>query len=195
MTEQEIQAANLQLSFEGVDEAEGGSMTAPGTIGKFKINTIEFTTANNEKKTPGLKTEFVGEDDSSFTHTFWLSTKALGRVKHLAKHFAAKELTGPVTTAQLMEMLRGTSGFLKVTAQINEDKGRAYPDLPFAGFANTVEAELKFNNKEIETIERGKTLSEQTNIGNADQETDDLGGGIATDTQQSTLQTQASDDF
>ena len=89
MTPEEIQAANLQLDFTGVEEAEGSNMTQPGMITIFKIIEGEFL-SSKDKGTPGIKLTFVEKDGSSFTHNFWLTAKALGRSNTLSSMLLIK---------------------------------------------------------------------------------------------------------
>ena len=173
MTEQEIQAANLQLDFDGVEEAQGSNMTMPGTIGMFTISDCVYA-PSKDKGTPGLKFTFDSADGSSFTHTFWLTGKALSRLQHLAKHALNTSLSGKIQTSQLVVSFKGKKVALKVTAQINESNGRVYPDLPFGGFAADKVEDLKFNGRELEEIEKGKALAARTNNSQADAEDDGI---------------------
>jgi len=169
MTPEEIQASSVQLNFDSVEEAEGSNMTQPGTIEIFKITEGEFV-SSKEKGTPGIKLTFLEKAGSSFSHNFWLTAKALGRIKHLVKHAAQQELSGNVTPSQIIAMVKDKKLPLKVTAQINTQNGRVYPDLPFGGFsANKVE-ELSYTGKENEEIAKGKALASQNHVSNADSE-------------------------
>ena len=170
MTDQEIQASNLPLNFDGVEEAQGSNMTEPGIIGMFTITEGEFISSKS-KGTPGVKFTFEEEGGSSFNHTFWLKPKALNRIQHLAKHAAKTSLSGSLQPAQLIAMFKGKVIPMKITAQINVEKGRVYPDLPYGGFTAESIDELKFNPRELEEIEKGKNLTAVTNVNNAD---DDL---------------------
>lgn len=192
-TQEEIQAANLQLDFTEVEEAEGSNMTVPGTIAKFKITEGEFV-SSKEKGTPGLRFTFTEQEGSSFGHSFWLTAKALGRIKHLVKHAAKAELSGTLTPAQIIAMVKGKIVPLKVTAQINHEQGRVYPDLPFGGFAADTVEELSFTAKEKEVIENGKNVQAKTNISNADTDATGTEDDLVVGSAEGASQTEA-DDF
>jgi len=179
MTPEEIQAANLQLDFTGVEEAEGSNMTQPGMITIFKIIEGEFL-SSKEKGTPGIKLTFVEKDGSSFTHNFWLTAKALGRVKHLVKYAANQELSGNIMPSQIIAMVKDKKLPLKVTAQINTQNGRVYPDLPFGGFSAEKVEDLTFTVKENEEIAKGKALASENHVSNSDAETPTAGTPAAT---------------
>ena len=170
MTPEEIQASNLQLNFDGIDEAEGSNMTQPGMIAIFKVTEGEFI-SSKEKGTPGIKCTFLEKEGSSFTHNFWLTAKALGRIKHLVKHAAKQTLSGTVLPSQIIAMVKDKKLPLKVTAQINTQNGRIYPDLPFGGFSAETVEELVFTAKENDEIAKGKALASENNVSNADAET------------------------
>lgn len=170
MTEDQIRAANTKIDFTGVEEATGSNMTMPGTIATFKITDGEFV-SSKDKGTPGLKCAFEEEQGSSFSHTFWLTENAISRVQHLAKHATGEKWVGQLDVNQMIASLKGKFVHLKVGAQINEKNGRVYPDLAFGGFSADTLEELKFNARELETIEKGKALASQTNVNNADTET------------------------
>lgn len=132
------------FSFDGV-EAASGSMTMPGTVGVFTIQKVEFV-KSKEKQTTGMKhvyhcTKARGEDgklvpeDSNFNHTYWMSQGALPRVQYLAKVMFDKEFEGQIGETQLIAAFEGKEVAMKVIGQVNEEKGKGYPDLPFAGFA------------------------------------------------------------
>jgi len=179
MTPEEIQAANLQLNFDGVEEAEGSNMTEPGMITIFKIIEGEFI-SSKEKGTPGIKLTFVEKDGSSFTHNFWLTAKALGRIKHLAKYAANATLSGQILPSQIIAMVKDKKLPLKITAQINTQNGRVYPDLPFGGFSAEKVEDLTFTAKENEEIAKGKALASENHVSNSDTETPTAGAPAAT---------------
>ena len=191
MTEEQALAQNLPLNFEGVDEAVNTQFTQPGTIAMFTISDCEFITSK-EKSTPGLKVTFteISKDETVFSHNFWLTANSLTRIQTLAKYTLKEKLIGQINPAGLVARFKGKQLPLKVIAQINETKGRAYASLSYADFSAEKIEELKFNAKEIADIERGKTLVAQTNIQNADTDTT-----ASTSAGPTPGNTQAADDF
>lgn len=181
MTDQEVKAASLNLSFDNIDEAVGINVTQPGTIGIFKVKEAEYV-ESTDKKTPGLKCTFEeqGTNSSEFNHTFWLTGPALPRIQTLAKYAAGQKLTGSMSVANIIATVKGKNLPLKVTASINEKKGKVYPDLPFGGFSALTIGELAFNAKETADIERSKSVVEISNISNADAEQTTQGPGNQT---------------
>jgi hypothetical protein len=170
MNPNDLAAASINLNFDNVEEAAGSNITQPGTISVFTITGGEYL-QSKEKGTPGLKLTFEDTlDGSSFNHTFWLTASALGRIQHLAKHTLKQALSGAVTPANLIAVFKGKKLPLKVTAQINDEKGRVYPDLPFGGFTADKLEELKFSSSELAEIERSKTVSANAKVANADVE-------------------------
>lgn len=171
MTEEQAKASNLNLDFNNVDEAASINVTQPGTIAVFKIRETEYV-ESTEKKTPGLKCTFeeIGDHPTEFNHTFWLTSGALPRIQTLAKYALKQKLVGSSSGAQLMAMFKDKALPLKVTASINDQKGKVYPDLPFGGFSAEKVEDLAFNAKEKAEIERSKSVVEKSNVGNADTE-------------------------
>jgi len=168
------QAAGLQFSFTNVESAEGYNNTEPGTIGIFTITETEFV-KSKDKGTPGLKCTFTHKlDSSSFPHTFWLTANALPRIQHLAEHALKQKLSGDLTGANLCQMFKGKEIPLKVTAQIDEKRGRVYADLPFGGFSANDVSELKFSAAEKAQIDKSKGVTEASNVANADTEDDGI---------------------
>ena len=147
------------FNFKGVEEAKGGSLTRPGTIGVFKISEVKF--ANSEQKgTLYMGVTFSRKEDE-FSHRFYMSEKALGRVKSLVKHATGAELNDEnVTQERLIAMLTGKELGLKVTARIDETNGKAYPDLVFGGFCSDADkvSDLSFSNKEEELNAQSKAI-------------------------------------
>ena len=190
--EEQALAQSLPLNFEGVDEAVNTQFTQPGTIAMFIITDCEFITAKTEKATPGLKCTFteIGGEETVFSHSFWLTANSLTRIQTLATHALKEKLVGQINPAGLVARFKGKQLPLKVIAQINETKGRAYAGLSYADFSAEKIEELKFNAKEIADIERGKALVAQTNIQNADTDTT-----ASAPTGATPGSTQAADDF
>lgn len=148
------------FNFKGVEEAKGGSLTRPGTIGVFKISEVKF--ANSEQKgTLYMGVTFSRKEDE-FSHRFYMSEKALGRVKSLVKHSnGGVELNDEnVSQERLIAILTGKEIGLKVTARIDEANGKAYPDLVFGGFCSDPDkvSELSFSNKEDELNAQSKAI-------------------------------------
>ena len=139
-----------KLNFSGVEEAKESLMTRPGTKDVFEITEVKFDASKN-KGTYYMGVKFTRKQDS-FTHSFFLTEKALPRVKSLVKWACGVELDSEVVEEQLSKMLTGKKIALKVTGKIDETNGRAYPDLSFGGFGKEAGklAELEFNEPELE---------------------------------------------
>src|SRR5690348_13578473 len=140
------------LNFKGVDEAKDLVMTKPGTIAVFNIEEVKFDSSKN-KGTYYMGVKFSKKGDS-FSHSFYLTEKALPRVKTLIKAVTGKVIEEELLEEQIKMMLTGKEVALKVIAKIDEENGRAYPDLGFGGFCKPVAniSELVFNDKEEEGI-------------------------------------------
>jgi hypothetical protein len=147
------------FNFKGVEEAKGGSLTRPGTIGVFKISEVKF--ANSEQKgTLYMGVTFSRKEDE-FSHRFYMSEKALGRVKSLIKHAVGAELNDEnVTQERLIAMLTGKEVALKVTGRVDEANGKAYPELSFGGFCADADkaSDLSFSSKEEELNAQAKAV-------------------------------------
>lgn len=173
------------FDFEGV-QAASGSMTMPGTIGVFTIEKVEFV-KSTQKQTTGMKHIYrckssraedgtLVPEESSFNHTYWMSHAALGRVQYLSKVLFDKEFEGQITETQLVATFEGKDIALKVTGQVNEEKGKGYPDLPFAGFAKKASefiadtSILQFNKAEIALIADAMDAIKNSSSGKADLE-------------------------
>lgn len=158
------------LNFKGVDEAKETVMTAPGTIDVFTIKDVVFETTKN-KGTYYMGVTFNNKS-SEFKHSFFLSEKALPRVKSLVKHVTGKVLEEEVLEEQLIKMLKGKEVALKVTGKIDEENGRAYPDLGFGGFSKEKENidQLFFTDKELELNKTAAAIRAAGNVASADKE-------------------------
>jgi hypothetical protein len=158
------------LNFKGVDEVKETVMTAPGTIDVFTIKDVVFETTKN-KGTYYMGVTFNNKS-SEFKHSFFLSEKALPRVKSLVKHATGKVLEDEVLEEQIIKMLKGKELAMKVTAKIDEETGRAYPDLSFGGFSKEKEKidELFFSDKEIELNKTAAAIRAAGSMANADKE-------------------------
>ena len=148
-----------KISFKGVEEAKERIMTPVGTIDVFTIEEVKFD-ATTKKGTYYMGVTF-GRLTDSFNHSFFLSEKALPRVKSLCK-VAGKEL-GPedeLAEEQLKALLTGKKMALKVIPKFDEENGKVYPDLPFGGFAKTVDKkdELAFSDQEKANIAKAKQM-------------------------------------
>lgn len=168
------QAAAQPFNFNNVEAAKGYNNTEPGTIGNFIISETEFV-KSRDKGTPGLKCTFTHKTDgSTFPHTFWLTAGALPRIQAMAEVALGQKLSGDITGPNLCAMFKGKELPLKVTAQIDEKKGRVYADLPFGGFTDKDISELKFSANEKAEIEKSKTVTVKSDPVNADTEDDGI---------------------
>lgn len=134
-----------QFGFDDVKAASDIPLTPPGTIGLFAISKVEFI-KSKEKETTGMAHTYtckkvraqdgtLKDEISSFRHTYWMSSAALGRVQYLAKVMFDAEFKGQLTETQLIAAFQDKDIALKVVGQVNEEKGKGYPDLTYAGFA------------------------------------------------------------
>lgn len=157
-----------KINFKGVEEARESQMTEPGTIDVFTIKDVKFDSTKN-KGTYYMGVTFARTADS-FNHSFFLSEKALPRVKSLVKHAAQKELDDELSEEQLIKMLKDRDIALKVIAKFDEDNGRVFPDLGFGGFCKDPEdvAQLAFNEREKRDIERGREMRSKSKPADAD---------------------------
>lgn len=153
------------INFKGVEEAKDKVSTRPGTIGVFTISDVKFDTTKN-KGTYYMGVTFSRSGDE-FSHSFFLSEKALPRIKTLVKNVAGVELDSEVLEEKLVALLKGKQVALKVTARIDETNGRAYADLSFGGFskpAANVE-DLIFSSKEEELNNKAKAIYASASAG------------------------------
>lgn len=156
------------INFKGVEKAKESTMTRPGVIDVFEIKEVKFDT------TPKKGTYYMGVSFSrkadNFSHSFFLSEKALPRVKSLVEYATGKSLEEELQEDQLIALLTGKKLGLKVTGKIDPENGRAYPDLSFGGFgciAADVE-KLVFNEVELEKNEKAKAALASASIANAE---------------------------
>lgn len=159
----------MGLNFDGIEAAADRIMTQPGTIGVFKIVKPEFG-ESKEKHTRYLKLVFE-DKTSSFSHSFYLSEKALPRLQSLAEASLGAKLTGNLNDEQIIAKFTGKEVALKVTGQVSTT-GKGYPNLSFGGFCKPKgEVQfLEFNSKEVEEIEAAKAAIARNPGASADQE-------------------------
>ena len=136
------------INFKGVEEAKDSTMTRPGTIDVFEIKEVKFETTKG-KGTYYCGVTFARKNDN-FRHSFFLTEKAVGRLKALIKAATGKVLEEEVFEDQIKVMLEGKKVALKVTGKVDETNGRGYPDLAFGGFAKdpSMVGELSFSDQE-----------------------------------------------
>ena len=146
------------INFKGVSEVKEKTATRPGTIGVYKVTDVKFDTTKN-KGTYYMGVTFSSNSDE-FNHSFFLSEKALPRVKSLVKHVSGVELDAEVMEEKLIALLKGKEVALKVTARIDETNGRAYADLSFGGFSKPADqvSQLSFTAKEDELNARAAAI-------------------------------------
>lgn len=173
------------FSFDGVQAAEGISMTMPGTVGLFNIGKVEFG-ASKEKQTTYMKLTFQSkkvrneqgqliDEESSFNHSFYMTPGALKRAQYLAKVMFDQEFTGTLTETQLTQAFLNKDVALKVSGQVS-DKGKGYPELSFAGFAMKASeflqdpGKLTFNSTERSAVVEALQAIKDSRSSNADSE-------------------------
>lgn len=161
------------ISFKGVEEARETIMTPPGTIAIFTIKEVKFDATKN-KGTYYMGVLFARKQDQ-FSHSFFLSEKALPRVKSLVKVATGKPIgeEDELTEEQLKMLLTGKEIALKVTAKFDDETGKAYPDLIFGGFSKSPDkiSELTFSDEETAKNERAKKARAAGDISGADKPT------------------------
>jgi len=159
------------ISFKGVEEAKEVLMTPPGTIDLFDIKEVKFDTTKN-KGTYYMGVTFARKGDQ-FSHSFFLSEKALPRIKSLVKMATKEVLEDDLAEEQLKIKLEGKKIALKVTARFDESNGRAYPDLIFGGFGKSADrlSELVFTEQEMALNAKAKIARESASKPDADKPT------------------------
>lgn len=173
------------FEFDGVEAAQGGSLTMPGTIGIFNISEVEFV-KSKEKQTTGMKFTLSAKEilvagvltpeESSFNHTFYMTPKALNRTQYLHEVMFDTKLSGTLSEQHLIAAFKGKDVALKVTGQVGDTNGKGYPNLPYAGFAKKVSefksnpSILKFSSSEHLEIEEALEAMRKSRSGNADKE-------------------------
>jgi hypothetical protein len=157
-----------KLNFGGVEEAKETVMTEPGTKDVFEITEVKFDSSKN-KGTYYMGVTFSRKADK-FNHSFFLTEKALPRVKSLVKYATGKVLEDELSEAQLIKILEGRKIALKVTAKFDETNGRAYADLPFGGFGKAPEEldQLEFTDRELGDIKKAKEMRANSSTAAAD---------------------------
>lgn len=144
-----------EFNFESVDfnveEAQasaGGGMARPGTKALFSVEKVVFGESSN-KKTPQLEVHFTS-DKGGFRETFYITAAAMSRIKHLFIQFHKKDFTGTLSKEAFVsaaEQLVGKSAWMILTGKVT-DEGKAYPALPYGGFASQNEDELTLSPKD-----------------------------------------------
>lgn len=137
----------MQFNFNGVKAAEEGKgFTSPGTIDIFTISKVEFKQKDNGKEV--FEVTFERKEDS-FREYFYLTEKAAERFVYLYNKVMGTENL-PESEQGIITALTGKTIGLKVIGSVNEQSGKGYPCLPFAGFARPSEllGELVFSNNE-----------------------------------------------
>lgn len=158
-----------KINFKGVEEARESQMTEPGTIDVFTIKDVKFDSTKN-KGTYYMGITFARTADS-FNHSFFLSEKALPRVKSLVKHACSgKELDDELSEEQLIAMLKDREVALKVIPKFDEENGKVYPDLGFGGFCKDPDdvSKLAFNEREQADIKRAREMRSKSSTADAD---------------------------
>lgn len=179
---------NGTFDFTNVNPAEGVNYTQPGTIGDFKITECKYE-VSKKKGTPGLRVQFTClEDQSTFSHSFWLTPNSLPKVQHLAEHAIKNRLNGQMTGDQLAGVFKDKQLPLKVIGQIGED-GNVYADLPFGGFSANTKEDLRFTKSELEKIEECKNAAARASVSTADND------GQAVNTDQNIGDRKQAEDF
>lgn len=156
------------ISFKGIEEAKDILMTRPGTIDIFDIKEVKFGTTSG-KGTYYMGVTFARKGDQ-FSHSFFLSEKALPRIKSLVKMATGKVLEDELQEEQLKMMLEGKKIALKVTGKIDETSGRAYPDLVFGGFGKSADklTELEFSDQELMLNKKAAEVVRNADASSAD---------------------------
>jgi len=161
----------MALNFDNVQDAQSSNMILPGTIGIFTIKDVEAGVTPNSKEY--LKVTFENEN-GSFSHSFYLSEKALPRVQHLwMKSHNGEMLKGEIEINAIVAGLINRKVGLKVGGTIS-NKGKTYPDLAFGGFASlpTQEdlANLKFSAREQMDVDAALDNMKNQSVNNATKE-------------------------
>jgi hypothetical protein len=125
----------MKFNLNSVNAAEEGrSMTAPGTIAVFTIETIEFKEKENGKEY--FEVTF-GRKEDSFREYFYMTEKAAERFVYLWQKVMG-EVAIPESEVGIIAGLKDKQVALKVIGSINVRTGKGYPGLPYTGFARPV---------------------------------------------------------
>lgn len=144
----------MKINLSNVKAAEEGRpMTPPGTIAVFTIEDIKF----DEKNDKEFFEVTFGRKEDSFREYFYLTPKAAERFVYLYEKIMGTDNL-PDNENGIMAALNGKSIALKVGGKVNEQTGKGYPSLPYAGFARPIAAieELSFSNSELGKVEAAK---------------------------------------
>jgi hypothetical protein len=134
---------------------EGKGFTEPGVIDVFTISKVEYK-LNEANGRESFQVTFERKDDS-FREYFHLTEKAAPRFVYFYDKVMGTENL-PENEQGIITALTGKSIAVKVIGSVNEQSGKGYPCLPFAGFARSADliSELKFSNNELGKIEAAK---------------------------------------
>jgi hypothetical protein len=134
---------------------EGKGFTEPGVIDVFAIAKVEFK-VNETNGKESFQVTFERKEDS-FREYFHLTEKAAPRFIYFYSKVTGTENL-PESEQGIITALTGKSIAVKVIGSVNEQSGKGYPCLPFAGFARPADliSELKFSNNELGKIEGAK---------------------------------------
>ena len=147
---------------------EGKGFTEPGVIDVFTISKVEFKVNENNGRESFQVTLERKED--SFREYFHLTEKAAPRFIYFYDKVMGTENL-PESEQGIITALTGKSIAVKVIGSVNEQSGKGYPCLPYAGFARPVDliSELTFSNNEIGKIEAAKQAQRSSAAASATQ--------------------------
>jgi len=166
------------ISFAGVEEVSDIQYTRPGVIDVFEIEKVEFGNTKN-KGTYYMGVTFKRKADQ-FSHSFFLSEKALPRVKTLVKNATGIVIKDDevVYEEQFVKMLTGRKLGLKVTGSVDETSGKWYADLAFGGFCKPAAnvSDLAFTSDEEEKNRQAAIAATKAATKSADAPTGEAAG-------------------
>jgi hypothetical protein len=159
----------MQFNLNGMKAAEEGKgFTEPGVIDVFTVSKVEFKVNENNGR-ESFQVTFERKEDS-FREYFHLTEKAAPRFVYFYDKVMGTENL-PESEQGIITALTGKSIAIKVIGSVNEQSGKGYPCLPFAGFARSADliSELTFSNTELGKIEAAKLAQRSSATATAQQ--------------------------
>lgn len=149
--------SDLALNFDGVEEAINNlKPQAKQGIGIYTIEKLEFK--SNKNGNPFVWVSF-GNGTEELRHQFYLTAASITRLQTLAKAATGNLLTGQLTPENLEAIFIGKKVRLKVDSVTRSTATgqRTFPDLAFAGFAESPSVETKWKDSDaVNKIEAPK---------------------------------------
>lgn len=167
--------SEVELNLEGIEMPQSNSNseyspTVPLGIGSFTVNGITVG-KSSVKGTPFLEVSFQNSENIPFSERFYLTAKAMPRVKELLINCGVSEEQSNkagLTEKDIQNLLNGRSIRLKIGGEEwrnNEGKIRVKRKLPFRNFSESLsvpdtESKLFYNeSRDIQKIDGDSTYA------------------------------------